>query len=278
MKTLLVLVALLAPAIADAAVVRCHTDPFNGMTICSSPDPAPTAQPPRIPTYAPPPDRAPSSTATTGDYKGEPGLIGLMGVLQQRARYKKVGKLVADGHCAEALQTATAAGDFDLAGQVRQLCSPSAAPTPPPTEPASIDEAIAPPATMDEAGVKMWVVRNIDVQDWLYAGFDDYGAYLYSAAGPVAMPDGAFQLWFKGEIFRPQPQHDRSRKLLYEGNCSNRTVRLVRLEGYAKHNLVGETGVQDIPDAKWETADGLQANLLNRFCAVYSPPAASAAH
>ena len=49
---------------------------------------------------------------------------------KREALKKKVGALIADNKCDDAYKMALTAGDFDLAKQVRGLCTPQLAPAP----------------------------------------------------------------------------------------------------------------------------------------------------
>ncbi len=201
-----------------------------------------------------------------------PGVVGFIQDMQQANRQKKVGKLMAAGQCDEARKTALAAGDLGLADYVQSRCGGSAGGSPQLTQ-GSGDPSL-PPAPMDDTGVRMWVVRNVQTAGWVYAGFDGDGAYLYSAGGPIANPDGTFQLWVNDEVFRPRPQEPASGTLRYEGDCAHRLLRVTKLVTFSRRNLDGDSTSKEFPEAKWEAPQGLAADLLGRFCSAFAPSSA----
>ncbi len=207
----------------------------------------------------------------------EPGFLGLMQDMQQASLRKKVGKLIADGHCDEAFQTATTAGDLALAKEVQGLCGPSAAQSAPPpavTTPSTGETDPAPPRSLDGKDVKLWVYRNTDVQAWTYFAFNTGAAYLYAIEGPTATPQGTFTLWVKEEEFQPLIGYPYSGRILFEGDCRAKKIRIIKMESYPQHNLEGRHRVdRDDANAQWQTPKengSTPATQFKTFCRTFA--------
>ncbi len=165
----------------------------------------------------------------------------------------RVGRLLKDGKCGDAVDLALSSGNLDLAAKARGLCAPAS-----PTAVLSQADGPAPPKSLTEQDVQSWAARNVDPKGWSPVDYDQEGVHLVDAAGARTSPDNMLMISGREELFRPAERSGvlaRSDRQEFEVDCRARRFRLLSIEVFADNNLTGKSRTISGPLTGWLDAE-----------------------
>jgi hypothetical protein len=145
--------------------------------------------------------------------------------------------------------------------------------------------AVRPPANFKEATVQRWLKANVRAGDFVFTAFDEEGAYYLEPALNQPPSRSMRRLWLRYERFAADANGGRSRRTLYEYDCTEQRSRMLAMDTFSGLNLdpplkSGDLDLNDEVRWTYERPDSLGEELLRQACAMQHsrlskpPPAA----
>lgn len=134
------------------------------------------------------------------------------------------------------------------------------------------DAPLAPPKTLDQAGVQAWIDANLAHEGWPLIEVDRLGVTFGGPEGIKALPDGTLQAQIRREYFGPDnlgPMNTRSSLQTWNVDCKGPRLRITAMQIFQLNNLGGLSDARDDASAPWNPPRaGMNAQIVSRMCAM----------
>lgn len=135
---------------------------------------------------------------------------------------------------------------------------------------------VRPPANLKEATVQRWIKANLLAGGYVFAIHDEETAYFLEPALIQAPSLSPRRLWLRAENFAADAEGVRSRRTLYEFDCTEQRSRMLAMDTFG--GLNGGEPLESVDydldeEVAWDYArpDSLGEAILSQACAMSHP-------
>jgi len=135
---------------------------------------------------------------------------------------------------------------------------------------------VRPPANLKEATVQRWITANLLAGGYVFAIHDEEAAYFLEPALNQAPSLKPRRLWLRAENFAADAEGVRSRRTLYEFDCTEQRSRMLAMDTFG--GLNGGEPLESVDydlddEVAWDYArpDSLGEEILSQACAMSHP-------